>query len=1551
MRSTDDLVEDYLSKANPSFPPKPSQDGPDDSGEEPSAKPGESMAGGDDDGEQGQGKGQITKLPPPSVHESAANLHAALSKISHLGEKGFRSLHPDTQKELLDAGMIDASGYLTAQGHQEVAQYFAAHAANPKLGPEAQQHASMRNQAHSEAASQGEGAHEHWKMKQAEMKNGNGGPPQPGMAPPQPGMPPKPPMAGPGQPPGAPPMAGKPPMLPQAGGPPQGAPGAVPPPHGAPGGAQLQAATAQGTKLAPPTGSPAPGAKTVPPAGHGAPVSASAPNQSPENAPPNEGAPTAHGMVGKPPMAPAKPAHAMAPPHEPQAPHPAMPAQPMPPAGQPGVPPPKPGMPPMPPKSPMAKSMAGLDELGDYLEKAMGGERSGHKYIKREGSPGSYKYTYRPGHSYTAEAFHAQTEGASAKQHRAWGDEARGGGDPYLSAAHRNMASYLDTGAPRFKEEIPHNLGQHYHVTREKPGDHVHHVGEVAAKVAELKARPKNPDAHKLTEHFKALRSGGAHTIKVGQLASDTGMNVDRTKAAIAHLGYEIEPHPEHPHGQVTFEHKHTDQEIYGGDKGGGKEPPNEKPASSFLDEARQIHKQFLRHPDKEVRADKALAISHKASDLETRAMNATPGGTSAPFGLLPDAIAHKIEEHPDWKMASTLRDIADGLKHGGTPEHNPGQGAQHHLAAPKANEYSGHPDVQKYIRAMKSPQKKSYAQAYAKWKDGGEQGAEPEHKPLSYMAAQAVRLHMGDVVTPRQKMEGISGFRTPVSEAKAKDAGGKPAEKFPHQWTQKDAEHMRDQANQKLKDMGPERYRSSKDWQNAANAHGTLRSAHARLAEIHPDGQQRIEHAKHGHNADVMARHAASVYAKMESGEVKPETPKAGEGSPDIKRLPHETAYSHAWTKDQAESTRDDANKDIADLGLRNNLSTDEKERLARQHFRASAAHKRIGDLSQGMTEKGAHAQMTNFHHKAGNRIMDEVDAAHKLEAKAAQPKKEPKPAKPVQGDLFAKKSMSGLTGLGDYLRKSAEQIPGGLASGKSPKDFDGKALAAGIKVEMEHTGKRAVAQEIAMDHLTEDPRYYTKLAKMEKSDKADEAIADLLQRDPHPDDTQVHALAGKLGMKVDDLEERIYAMAGKQLQKGEGEGSRGGHVIGHGSGGKPIYESNRQNAPGATTAQPPAAKPQPTHFDNYTQGKTPIGPGQVAVHKFTPRAPQTIANPSGQQKNEQATYRSAKAENHWTAAAFHMTHAAKAAKKYAFTAKAKASRQAEVDHHNAMANWHKKQAHYKHVNQFHGTEKSMTGLNQLGDYLEKSAVNAGDGMPAKGDWDDIDKPTEQTLGESANGGDLTETPTPEGNGGSAAGEGQDARGQLTGVGQGQEEILGDDRSPAQQMTPGTAALQDELPEGYKSLTPAAQREMVAKEHAMKVAQLQKSTDVTVGAAHPLSMQTIHGNTDAEAEALLKSDFYHGASPTLAQPGSVLRQSVLCKSEGCGCKYSAMLTACPACGSGTTVSRMLPRSAYLGGGDAVRLEKSAFDPLLRPAPVDADVSIPGASPVVFRRR
>jgi len=67
------------------------------------------------------------------------------------------------------------------------------------------------------------------------------------------------------------------------------------------------------------------------------------------------------------------------------------------------------------------------------------------------------------------------------------------------------------------------------------------------------------------------------------------------------------------------------------------------------------------------------------------------------------------------------------------------------------------------------------------------------------------------------------------------------------------------------------------------------------------------------------------------------------------------------------------------------------------------------------------------------------------------------------------------------NYLRK-ADKIPGGLAEGKDPSDFDAKQLQKGIKVEMEHTKDPSIAQEIAMDHLTEDPKYYIKLESIEK-------------------------------------------------------------------------------------------------------------------------------------------------------------------------------------------------------------------------------------------------------------------------------------------------------------------------------------------------------------------------------------------------------------------------------------------------------------------------------------
>lgn len=49
-------------------------------------------------------------------------------------------------------------------------------------------------------------------------------------------------------------------------------------------------------------------------------------------------------------------------------------------------------------------------------------------------------------------------------------------------------------------------------------------------------------------------------------------------------------------------------------------------------------------------------------------------------------------------------------------------------------------------------------------------------------------------------------------------------------------------------------------------------------------------------------------------------------------------------------------------------------------------------------------------------------------------------------------------------------------------PHDFSPGQLAIGTKVELEHTRRPAVALEVAMAHLAEDPAYYCKLEKLER-------------------------------------------------------------------------------------------------------------------------------------------------------------------------------------------------------------------------------------------------------------------------------------------------------------------------------------------------------------------------------------------------------------------------------------------------------------------------------------
>lgn len=64
------------------------------------------------------------------------------------------------------------------------------------------------------------------------------------------------------------------------------------------------------------------------------------------------------------------------------------------------------------------------------------------------------------------------------------------------------------------------------------------------------------------------------------------------------------------------------------------------------------------------------------------------------------------------------------------------------------------------------------------------------------------------------------------------------------------------------------------------------------------------------------------------------------------------------------------------------------------------------------------------------------------------------------------------------DELLKNWE----GMGSNLAKEDVDPEQLAMGIEIELEHTENRELAEKITLDHLDEDPIYYTKLKKMEE-------------------------------------------------------------------------------------------------------------------------------------------------------------------------------------------------------------------------------------------------------------------------------------------------------------------------------------------------------------------------------------------------------------------------------------------------------------------------------------
>lgn len=63
--------------------------------------------------------------------------------------------------------------------------------------------------------------------------------------------------------------------------------------------------------------------------------------------------------------------------------------------------------------------------------------------------------------------------------------------------------------------------------------------------------------------------------------------------------------------------------------------------------------------------------------------------------------------------------------------------------------------------------------------------------------------------------------------------------------------------------------------------------------------------------------------------------------------------------------------------------------------------------------------------------------------------------------------------------IRIYEEKLIGGVGENTKPEDVNAIQLEVGIAIEYEHTNDKEMATSIALDHLTEDPEYYTKILK----------------------------------------------------------------------------------------------------------------------------------------------------------------------------------------------------------------------------------------------------------------------------------------------------------------------------------------------------------------------------------------------------------------------------------------------------------------------------------------
>ena len=170
----------------------------------------------------------------------------------------------------------------------------------------------------------------------------------------------------------------------------------------------------------------------------------------------------------------------------------------------------------------------------------------------------------------------------------------------------------------------------------------------------------------------------------------------------------------------------------------------------------------------------------------------------------------------------------------------------------------------------------------------------------------------------------------------------------------------------------------------------------------------------------------------------------------------------------------------------------------------------------------------------------------------------------------------------------EEVELIPGGLTADlKGSMEDKHKAIAdmhnisveeinnqvaKGIKVELEHTSDKAIAHEIAMDHVFEDPKYYSKLEKIEGG------IVDETQKETTVDEAK-RKKAGTESSKESNLRDWFKRKGAK--------GSKGGWVDCNAPDGKGGYKACGRGS-GEKRKRYPACRPTPAACKERGRGKS---------------------------------------------------------------------------------------------------------------------------------------------------------------------------------------------------------------------------------------------------------------------------------------------------------------------------------------------------------------------------